>query len=130
NDHVLCGFKAGNDRQPSAFLKGTAPLEGPARLFAKSLGDGSEGPNWQIELPRFSQVKGMVLAGDGRLFVAGRLNGDDRSKQSVRAYSVESGSMLQEYPLPAPPVYEGLAVAGKQLYVSLADGTLRCLGEK
>lgn len=136
DEATVSGFKAGSDKQPREFGRGTEPLAGPGRLFAKPLEGGgkSRGKDgkrraWTVELPQGSQVRALVPAGE-RLFVAGRFKGTDPAGHAVRIYSMDGGSLLDEYPLPAAAVYEGLAVAGDRLYVSLQDGCLLCLGRK
>jgi outer membrane protein assembly factor BamB len=44
--------------------------------------------------------------------------------------STKDGGKVAEIPLDAPPVWDGLAAAGGRLYVSTADGKVRCLGKK
>ncbi len=44
------------------------------------------------------------------------------------AVSATDGKKLAEYKLNAAPVWDGIAIAGGQVYISLADGTVQCLG--
>jgi hypothetical protein len=41
--------------------------------------------------------------------------------------SEEDGSKLAEYTLPAPVNWDGMAAAGRRLYLSTADGQLICM---
>jgi len=53
----------------------------------------------------------------------GKLGGE------LLAFSAADGSQLAEYKLPAAVVWDSIAVAKRQLYISLADGTVQCMGE-
>jgi hypothetical protein len=48
---------------------------------------------------------------------------------TLLAMSASDGAELAEYKLNAAPVWDGIAIANGQLYVSLADGTIQCLGQ-
>lgn len=69
-----------------------------------------------------NEVYGMVLAGDGRLFTVHK---DGR----LKVVSVEDGSVLAEMQVP-PPVWDGLAIAGRRVYLVSQVGELVCIGEK
>ena len=82
------------------------------------------------------------MAGDV-LFVAGEpMKFDEPSYQNyVAAYggklggrllalSASDGGELAEYELEAAPAWDSLAVANRQVYLSLADGTVQCLGQQ
>ena len=83
-------------------------------------------------------VNSMVLAGD-RLFIAGPpavrndtspealANWQGRNGGVLWCLSAAEGKKLSELKLPSPPVYEGMAAAGGNLYLSLCDGTIVCL---
>jgi hypothetical protein len=85
------------------------------------------------------QVRGMVLAGEGqgkRLFVAGA-KGDWVISQDayegklgsvLRVVSVDDGKIIAEHNLAGFPIFDGMSAAHGQLYVSLADGRVVCLG--
>jgi hypothetical protein len=85
--------------------------------------------------------KAMAMA-NNVLFVAGEpMKFDDPSyKNYVAAYNGElggrllavsatNGRKLAEYKLNAAPVWDSIAIANGQLYISLADGTVQCLGQ-
>ena len=46
------------------------------------------------------------------------------------AVSTSDGKKLAEYRLDAPPVFDGLAAAGGQLYLATIDGKVVCFGGK
>jgi len=90
---------------------------------------------WSMNVPM--RIVGMVLAGP-TLFIAGspdRVDPQDpwaaidgQRGGLLWAVSAKDGQSLAEYRLDVPPAYDGLAVAGGKLYVSLADGNIVCFG--
>ena len=96
---------------------------------------GARKPRWSIAVP--IRVRAMVAAGE-RLFVAGPPDVaepsdppaafEGRTGAVLRVLSTADGSTLAEHRLDAPPVWDGLAAAGRRLYVSCLDGTVLCLG--
>jgi hypothetical protein len=94
-------------------------------------------PVWFEWIP--VRIRGMVLAG-GQLFIAGPPDVVDTSDPMaafegrkgavLRAYSATDGTMLAEYKLEAPPVFDGLIAANEQLYLSLENGTILCIGSR
>jgi outer membrane protein assembly factor BamB len=98
-----------------------------------------EGKGLKVRLP--INGRAMVKAGDV-IFVAGQPMKfkNPTWEKYVEAYSGKSGGrllalsaadgrQLAEYTLPGAIVWDSLAVAGGCLYMSLADGTVRCMGE-
>jgi len=69
-----------------------------------------------------NEVYGMALAGDGRLFVVHK---DGR----LKVVSVADGSVLAERQVP-PPVWDGLAIASRRVYLACQSGELVCIGEE
>ena len=75
----------------------------------------------------------MVLAGD-TLFVAGPHGATHKSLEafygkegiSLHAISTADGSTMARYDLTALPVHDGMAAAGKQLYLVTRDGRVSC----
>jgi hypothetical protein len=63
----------------------------------------------------------MVLAGSGRLFVVHK---DGR----LKVVSAADGSVLAEKQVP-PPVWDGMAIAGRRVYLASQSGELVCIGE-
>ncbi len=94
---------------------------------------------WHLQIP----ITGKAIAMAGTvLFVAGEpMKFDDPSyKNYVAAYngklggrllavSATDGRKLAEYKLNAAPVWDSIAIANRQLYIGLADGTVQCLGQ-
>ena len=94
---------------------------------------------WRLQIPITG--KAMAMAGN-ILFVAGEtMKFDDPSYRNyVAAYNGELGGRLlavsatddkklAEYKLNAAPVWDGIAIAHRQLYIGLKDGTVQCLGQ-
>jgi hypothetical protein len=79
----------------------------------------------------------MLLAGD-RLFVAGppdvydpddpMASFDGRKGARLQVFSTADGALVQDYPLPTPPVFDGMSAAHGRLYVSMEDGRVVCFG--
>jgi outer membrane protein assembly factor BamB len=88
---------------------------------------------WRPVLPANSQVEALVLCGNAVLY-AGRFRS---LKQELKAgepagfllVTSTEGKKLAEFPLEAPPTYDGLAVARDRVYVSLQNGTVLCFGK-
>ncbi len=84
---------------------------------------------WQLPIPPNHQVEAMALAENG-LLLAGRTC--DEKSGAVAGFlwvvAREDARKLAEYPLDAPPVYHGLAMAGGRTYISLHNGSLVCFG--
>jgi len=77
--------------------------------------------NWMQASP--TEVAAIALAGKV-LFVAGAT---EDGNPKLLAYAIEDGRLLSELPLPAPPVFDGMAVARARLYLTLKDGSVLCL---
>jgi len=85
---------------------------------------------WQSPLPAGHQAEALVLCANGLLLAARSC--DPKTNQGsafLRLVSTTDGKKIAEHPLPVPAVYEGLALAGGRVYVSLQDGRLACLGD-
>jgi hypothetical protein len=115
-----------------------APSSTATRTRAKKRQRETGKELWRRNVPITG--KAMAMAGNV-LFVAGEpMKFDDPSyKNYVAAYngklggrllaiSVTDGAKLAEYKLSAAPVWDSIAIAQEQLYISLADGTVQCLG--
>jgi hypothetical protein len=103
--------------------------DGPYRVFAINRDDREK--LWSEPLP--IQVKAMILA-DRVLFMAGPMvetapwsaeNDEDR-ESLLLAVSVDDGSELARYKLDCAPVFDGMAAADNQLYLSLENGRVVC----
>ena len=70
---------------------------------------------------QYNDLHAMALSGDGRLFVAHK---DGR----LKCLSTQDGQSIIETQVPAP-AWDGLAIAGKRLFLTTQTGELICLGE-
>ena len=92
---------------------------------------------WSSHIPLTG--KALVLA-DNTLFVAGTpvaFPADDLARAYegrmggvLWAASASTGEKVAQCKLDAPPVWDGLAVANGQLFISLQDGRVMCMGGK
>ncbi|MCD6303706.1 MAG: PQQ-binding-like beta-propeller repeat protein, partial [Planctomycetes bacterium] len=95
------------------------------------------GRHWLWQQKVHVRGQSMVLT-DEYLFLAGAPDVMDkqdpwgafhgRDGGLLEVHSRKDGTKLKEYKLDAPAVYDGMAGADGRLYVSLANGTLICLG--
>jgi hypothetical protein len=53
---------------------------------------------------------------------------EGRGKGLLWVVSTKDGNRLQSLALAAPPVWDGMAVAHKSLYISRTDGVVECWG--
>lgn len=109
-------------------------LQGLDQRYAKDFGEGRRakidmGYTWTATLP--FRVRAMVKAGP-TLYLAGGAGVEqilgEASGGVLQSYAAADG--LQKGPpisLEAPPVFDGMAVAGQALFISLLDGSLVCL---
>ena len=91
---------------------------------------------WNIFVP--IRVEAMVATAGKTLFVAGSPDIVDKSDPwgaiagrkggYLWAVSVMNGKTLAEYELDSPPVFDGMIAAAGQLYLSLKNGTVLCIG--
>ena len=105
----------------------------PHQLFKRSPDQGtSKGRQmcvWSADTPM--QVRAMVLAGDV-IFAAGPVAGDPREGNAAQgtllaAFATDDGRELSRLPLPAAPVFDGMAAAGGELVLTLEGGKVVCL---
>ncbi len=88
---------------------------------------------WKIKIPVRASA---MLAAQSTLFVAGTpdvVPADDpwaaiegRKGGVMWVVATDTGKKLAEYKLDAPPVWNGLATAGKRLYMTCKDGKVLC----
>ena len=103
--------------------------DGPYCIFARRR--DADKPHWSKQAP--VHVRAMVLAGD-IIFAAGAgpAPGKAPEKQGVSptplllAISTSDGTELARHPIPAPPVFNGIAAAEGELFLTLENGQLLC----
>ena len=94
------------------------------------------GTNWKTPPPakryRWTQrlpivARAMVITGNA-LFLAGPpdLFTTDGPAAALVALSTSDGGRLASYPIPGPPVWDGMAAAGGRLYLATVDGRVLC----
>lgn len=86
---------------------------------------------WRLSMPADQQVEAMALC-DGALVLAGRVldpKGEKVTGGFLWVVSPEDSKKVAEFPLEAPPVYQGVAVSGGRVYVSLQNGQMVCFGK-
>ncbi len=91
---------------------------------------------WQQHLG--IRVTAMIRAGD-TIFVAGSPDTVDpkdpygawegRKGGIIEAFDADDGKKLAEYKLPAPPVWDGMAAAQNQLFISTSSGHVVCMSK-
>lgn len=79
------------------------------------------GFTWRTDMSK--RARAMLCAGD-TLVIGGR----DAKGGFLQTLSAGQGAVLDEQPLDASPVWDGLAVAADRLYAALENGTIVCLG--
>jgi outer membrane protein assembly factor BamB len=94
----------------------------------------SDNVQWRTSVPML--VRAMLQA-DQTLFIAGppaKTNNqgleelESNQPGILWAVSAADGKKLAEYKLPSTPVFDGMAAAGKSLYLTTKGGNVRCLG--
>jgi len=110
------------------------PLRAQAGVSAAKLRRQGPKPLWEKRLG--IRVTAIVRAAD-TIFAAGSPDIVDprdphgawegRKGGVLAAFATSDGKKLSEHKLPAPPVWDGLAVAYGRLYISLANGDVLCL---
>ena len=127
NDATVYGYGRDNVHWSSEFE------DGAYRVFARRR--DADKPEWSKRVP--VHVRAMILAGDV-IFAAGAgpAPGKAPEKQGASptplllAISASDGSELARYPIPAAPVFNGMAAAGGELLLMLENGQLLCMAEK
>jgi outer membrane protein assembly factor BamB len=74
------------------------------------------------------QVLSVTLASNAALYAGSIYTRNQPEKGFVRLLSLSDGKQISETVLPSPPVFDGMAVAGGKVYLSLRNGKLVCLG--
>jgi outer membrane protein assembly factor BamB len=113
-----------------------AVVASPAFAAARDKVDGAVGPlkpqdfSWRPGIPGGGQVEAVALSGDAVLY-AGRIRDPKAGAPGgfLVVLSASDGKKRAEFPLEAPPAYDGIAVARERVYVSLQNGTVACFGK-
>ncbi len=142
NEKIVCGIEAfSSTNRKAAFAPGqkgyrlfAMPLDRKAGRKAKKK-DRAKGCLWSRRIP--VRAKAMALAAD-TLLLAGPPDVIDpndtlaafegRKGAVMWAVSAADGKKRWETKLDAPPAWDGMAVADDKLYMSMADGSVRCYG--
>jgi len=98
--------------------------KGNFHLFAQS-GDKTS-YDWDVELP--IQAKSVSIT-KNMIITAGQLDRHDAENGMLCLYAVKDGKALKKLELSAAPVYDGLAIAEGQVFLSMQNGKLLCFGE-
>ena len=135
-------FTPGTQGYLLAALPNTGPTTGEQALvnLSKRAKTRETPPIWSHRVPL--RIRSMVLAGE-TLFVAGVPDVADptdplaalealegRKGAQLQAYSAADGRKLAEYPLTAPPIFDGLIAADGRLYWSTTDGKVVCMADQ
>jgi hypothetical protein len=88
---------------------------------------------WATDTPLLGQAlvkanEALFLAGPPADATRSMLAFEGREGAILHAASTADGTAAKTWSLPALPVHDGLAAARGRLYISLADGSLLCLG--
>ncbi|MHC4916526.1 MAG: outer membrane protein assembly factor BamB family protein [Planctomycetota bacterium] len=118
----VAGFTSFEDN--SAKSSTTRPGQGDHKLFV----DGAEGKGVEnVALP--IRPRALLLAAD-RVFLAGPEDAYPAKRSMLVCHSASDGKQLSKIEIASPPVFDGIAAANGRLYISTADGRLRCFGGK
>jgi outer membrane protein assembly factor BamB len=82
---------------------------------------------WKLEV---ENGKPVALAAAGDRLIVGVSTGVEAGANGELWVISTDGKKRAAYPLPAAPAYDGIAVAGGRVFVSLVDATVACLGKK
>ncbi|MDD4890732.1 MAG: PQQ-binding-like beta-propeller repeat protein, partial [Phycisphaerae bacterium] len=82
---------------------------------------------WDVPLDVVAVAESIVIAGD-KVLVAVSRTADGKRSGELLILRAGDGSKAGSVDLPAPPVFEGIAVGADRVFVSLEDGTIACLG--
>jgi hypothetical protein len=85
---------------------------------------------WKPATPKNAQIEAIAVAANAVVF-AGRTKDTAANTYAGLLWMVSAadGKVLVEIPLDAPPTYDGLAVAGEKVYITLQNGTVMCFGK-
>ena len=123
-----------NRRSGNAFRTGKVPANiaawndeiSASSIAAYSAKDFSE--LWKVPYGRATPVDAMALASNA-LVVSGHQRGEKGLTGYIGVLSLADGKRIATFDLDAAPTYDGVAVAGGCIYVSLQDGAILCFGK-
>jgi outer membrane protein assembly factor BamB len=119
NDEFVC--------RPFIRFEGDKPRVRASGLVARLHGAKPDEKIWQAVFPPGVVVESLVMAGD-RILAAMAITTDGKRSGELQLFSAKDGAKVGSLPLPAAPVFEGLAVAREgRVFASLEDGTIVCL---
>jgi len=128
------GFFHPDDKGYRLFAAPWKPLRDKSAKESRTSGKSKKAESlWTVYVP--VRITAMALAAK-TLVAAGTPDVVDpsdplaalegRKGGRLRLIATDDGSKLAEYDLDSPPVYDGLAVAGKKLYMTTAAGQVAC----
>ena len=123
------GKRGGKKQGPAAKKKAHALAEAAAATQSKMI--------WKSNIPLTGKAIAMgentvVVAGTPVVFPEGDIAKayEGRMGGVLWLADAATGKKLAEYPLPAPPAWDSLAVANGSVYIALTDGRLLCFAGK
>ena len=123
------GAKGGGKKSVAAKRKEHALVEAAAATQSKKI--------WNSDIPLTGKAIAMaentvVVAGTPVVFPAGDIAKAYEGRMGGVLWLADAGTgkKLAEYPLPAPPAWDSLAVANGSVYIALTDGRLLCFAGK
>jgi hypothetical protein len=130
NRDTLFGYECGPRVCFALARSKTAPVEKPDPKNKDADKLTPKDYLWRVALPANHQAEAMALC-ENVLLLAGKIHDPktDRVSCFFWTISVQDGKRTAEYSLDAPPAYNGLAVAGKRVYLSDQTGKILCFGE-
>jgi hypothetical protein len=121
----------------SADKKQSAAAERKARNLAAAAAATQSSRIWQCPIPLTGKAMAMskdvvFVAGTPAVFPEGDIAKAYEGRMGGVLWLADSatGEKCAEYPLPAPPAWDSIAVANGSVYIALTDGRLLCFAAK
>ena len=95
------------------------PPNWPPPKQPKSTPDIAPGA-WSV--PLSGQPRAQVRAGDNVV-----IGGREQRRAVLQIVDARTGTGTNRYNLPASPVWDGMAAAGRNLYIAMEDGSIQCM---
>ena len=73
-------------------------------------------------MPLSGQPRAQVRAGDNVV-----IGGREQRRAVLQIVDARTGTGTNRYNLPASPVWDGMAAAGRNLYIAMEDGSIQCM---